>query len=266
MSNKFSEEELLKVAETGLADLTCEQIKEMIKKESAKDYEDINTEFIDLCFDVLSMKQNEDLFVIVNANKKAKRIIVRKVLVFVAIFVTLVVTTVTVSASVFHFNIPKEISSWIEGKAKTDMNLELADTTADSYGLKNTDLVKELNTYGLSPVTIPEELIKENTKIISIDNITTEKTISTDVKIEFNYNNSYGNLGVSQYADDYEWTGELVSENVLSGEMIKVNGMDVLIFEREDSCSIYYKDNFTVYYIYLETDINSARLLAQSIK
>lgn len=144
--------------------------------------------------------------------------------------------------------------------------MKLADTTADGYALANSELAKELKTYGVSPITFPEELIKENSKIIKIDNITTKKTISTDIKIEFNYNNSYGDLCISQYADDYKWTGEMVSENVLSGEMIKVNGMDILIFEREDSCSIHYKDNLTVYDIYLETDINNARLFAKSIK
>lgn len=267
VSYKFSEEELLKVAESGLADLTCDQIRELIKKEAEKDYEDINNDFIDLCFDVLSMKQDEDSFAILKINKKPKRIVVRKVLMFAAIFMTLIITTLTVSAGVFHFNIPKEISSWIDGIAKTDINLKLADTTADGYALENSDLVKELRAYGLSHITIPEELIKENSKIIKIDDITTDKTISTDVKIEFNYVNLYGNLVISQYTGDFEWTGETVSNNVLSGEMIKVNGMDVLIFEHEnDSCTICYKDNFTTYGIYLETDIETARMFAQSIK
>ena len=263
---KFSEEELLRIADSGLADMSCEQIKQLIQKESQKNYEDINTDFIDLCFDVLSIKQDGKPLNIKNVNKKVNKIRVKKILLVAAVFMIFIATTLTVSASVFHFNIPKEISYWIDGNAKTDINLKLADTTADGYALANSELAKELKTYGVSPITFPEELIKENSEIIKIDNITTEKTISTDVKIEFNYNNSYGNLCISQYADDYEWTGELVSENVLSGEMIKVNGMDILIFEREDSCSIHYKDNLTVYDIYLETDINNARLFAKSIK
>lgn len=266
MNKKFSKKDLLEIADSGLSNMTCEQIKALIEKEVEKDSADIDVDYIEFCFNVLSMKQSGESLPSSDITIKSKKLIVRKVLSFAAIFMIFIATTLTVSASIFHFNIPKEISYWIEGKAKTDMNFELANTTADGYALENSDLVKELGTYGLSPITIPEELIKENTQIIKIDNITTEKTISTDVKIEFNYNNSYGNLCISQYADDYEWTGELVSENVLSGEMIKVNGMDILIFEREDSCSIHYKDNLTVYDIYLETDINNARLFAKSIK
>lgn len=177
-----------------------------------------------------------------------------------------IVTTLTVSASVFHFDIPKEISMLINGNAKTDVNLKFADTAADGYLLENSDLAVELKTFGISPVTFPQELIKENSKIIKIESITAEKTISTDVKIEFNYGNAYGLLTISQYTENFEWTGEMVTHDVLSAEMIKANGMDVLIFEQTNGCSIQYKDNLTEYNIYLKTDFETAKLFARSIK
>lgn len=263
---KFSEEELLRIADSGLADMSCEQIKQLIQKESQKNYEDINTDFIDLCFDVLSIKQDGKSLNIKNVNKKVNKIRVKKILLVAAVFMIFIATTLTVSASVFHFNIPKEISSWIKGHAKTDINLKLADTTADGYLLENSNLAKELKIQGLSPVTFPEELIKESSEIIKIDNITTDKTISTDVEIEFNYNNVFGTLAVSQYTDNFEWTGEMVTHDVLSAEMIKVNGMDVLIFEQANGCTVQYKDNLTEYNIYLKSDIKSAIQFAKSIK
>lgn len=263
---KFSEKQLLEIAESGLSDMSCEQIKQLIKKESEKDYESINTDFIDLCFDVLAMKQDNKSLNIENVKKIKKKTTIRKALLFVAVFMMFVVTTLTVSASVFHFNIPKEISSWFEGNAKTDINLKIADTTADGYLLENSDLAVKLKAQGISPITLPEELIKENSKIIKIDNITTDKTISTDVEIEFNYNNFFGTMAVSQYTDNFEWTGETVTHDVLSAEMIKVNGMDVLIFEQTNGCTVQYKDNLTEYNIYLKSDIKSAIQLAKSIK
>ena len=263
---KFSEEELLRITDSGLADISCEQIKQLIQKESQKNYEDINTDFIDLCFDVLSIKQDGKPLNIKNVNKKVNNIKVKKILLVAAVFMLFIATTLTVSASVFHFNIPKEISSWIKGDAKTDINLKLADTTADGYLLIDSDLINKLETQGLSPITLPEELIKENSNIIRTDNTTTDKTISTNVEIEFNYNNDYGLLSISQYVENFEWTGEMSDHNVLSAEMIKVNGMDVLIFKSENSCTIRYKDNFTTYEIYLETDYETAKSFAQSIK
>lgn len=263
---KFSEEELLRIADSGLADMSCEQIKQLIQKESQKNYEDINTDFIDLCFDVL--KQGSDAHILNNYKSKIKvrKHTAKKIVVIVAAVMIFFVTTLTVSASVFHFNIPKEISSWIKGDAETDINLKLADTTAEGYLLIDSDLINKLETQGLSSITLPEELIKENSNIIRTDNTTTDKTISTNVEIEFNYNNDYGLLSISQYVENFEWTGEMSDHNVLSAEMIKVNGMDVLIFESENSCTIRYKDNFTTYEIYLETDFETAKSFAQSIK
>lgn len=266
MGIKFSEKELIEIAESGLADMSCEQIKQLIQKESQKNYEDINTDFIDLCFDVLSIKQDGKPLNIKNVNKKVNKIKVKKILLVAAVFMIFIATTLTVSASVFHFNIPKEISSWIKGNVETDINLKLADTTADGYLLEISDLANKLESQGLSPITFPEELIKENSEIIKIDNITTDSTISLDVEIEFNYNNAIGSLSISQYTENFEWTGEMVDNNVLSAEMIKVNGMDVLILEKENSCTIRYKDSQTTYQIYLATDFNTAKLFAQSIK
>lgn len=263
---KFSEEELLRIADSGLADMSCEQIKQLIQKESQKNYEDINTDFIDLCFDVLSMKQENEQLKIDNLQVKRKKISVKKVLIIAAVFIMFIATTLTVSANVFNFNIPKEISKLINGNAQTDINLKLADTTAEGYLLEDTELAMELKADGISPITLPEELIKENSEIIKIDNITTDKAISTDVEIEFNYNNAFGTLAVSQYTDNFEWTGEMVTHDVLSAEMIKVNGMDVLIFEQTNGCTIQYKDNLTEYNIYLKSDIKSAIQFAKSIK
>lgn len=263
---KFSEEELLRIADSGLADMSCEQIKQLIQKESQKNYEDINTDFIDLCFDVLSMKQENEQLKIDSLQVKRKKISVKKVLIIAAVFIMFIATTLTVSANVFNFNIPKEISKLINGNAQTDINLKLADTTAEGYLLEDTELAMELKADGISPITLPEELIKENSEIIKIDNITTDKTISTDVEIEFNYNNAFGTLAVSQYTDNFEWTGEMVTHDVLSAEMIKVNGMDVLIFEQTNGCTIQYKDNLTEYNIYLKSDIKSAIQFAKSIK
>lgn len=255
---------MLETAESGLFDLSCEELKEIIKTESEKEYENINTDLIDLCFDILATKEEytNALPVKKNSHRKIK---IRNTII-AAVFIVSIAVVTTASAQFFNFNIPKEISSWFEGHARTEINLKLADTTADGYLLEDSDLVKGLQAQGLYPITLPEELIKENSEIIKIDNITTDSTISLDIYIKFNYNNALGTLAVSQYSEDFEWTGEMVDMDVLSAEMIKVNGMDVLIFEHENNCTICYKDNFTTYEIYIETDFETAKLFAQSIK
>lgn len=266
MNKKFSKEELLKSADSGLTDLSCEQIKKLIQKESQKNYEDINTDFIDLCFDVLEMKQNDKSLKMSNIKIRSKKNSVKKTLIVAAVFMAFIVTTLTVSAMVFNFNIPKEISLLVNGSAKNDINLKNADTTADNYLLVDTQLSKKLNEQGINQITFPEEMINENCKIIKVDDITTDETISIDLSIEFEYKDAFGRMNISQYSQNFEWTGEMVDNDVISAEMIKVNGMDILLLECKNSCIIRYKDRKTIYDIYLETDLKSAKLFAESIK
>lgn len=58
MSNKFSEDELLYAIKHGLADLSREEIKKLIQKETDKHPDDINMEYIELCFRLLEEAEN----------------------------------------------------------------------------------------------------------------------------------------------------------------------------------------------------------------
>lgn len=268
VEKKFSEKELLEIANSGLADLSCEQIKQLIKKESEKDYEQLNTDFIDLCFDVLAMKHDNKPILINEPNSKIrlKKNTVKKVLVFAAVIMMFCVTTITVSASVFHFNIPKEIASFIKGNAEIDYNLKPANTSAEGYALVNSSLAKKLDKLGLSPVTLPEEMIKENCTIQKIENISNDVSVSTVINIEFEFNNSFGRMAITKYLEDNNWTGENTDMDVISGQMIKVNGLDVLVFEHEDYCTVQYKDNKTIYNLYLENDLDTTIKFVNTIK
>ena len=265
LNKKFSKNKLLKIANSGLADLSCEQIKNLIQKESQKNYEDINTDFIDLCFDLLEMKQNDKSSKISNIKIGSKKNSIKRALIVAAVFVIFIATTLTALAQ-FNLNIPQKIAKLINGNAEIQNNLKFADTTPEGYALSDTDLSKQVAEYGISPVTFPEEMIKEHCNINKVENITSDKNISTDVIIDFKYYGDYGNVNISKFSEDFNWIGYNDSTDVVSGQVIKVNGLDVLIFEREGSCTIIYKDNLTEYNIYLESDIDMAIQFAESIK
>ena len=146
--------------------------------------------------------------------------------------------------------------------------MENADTTADGYALLNTDLAKQLSDYGITPVTFPEELIKDNCKITKMENTTTDKTFSHDANVEFEYNGQKGNLTIHQEVEEFESTGVSGYNNLKGGKMIKANGMDILVFEHDDnSSSITYKDGLTTYDILLtKSTMENAIKFAKSIK
>ena len=183
-----------------------------------------------------------------------------------AVIVTVLVSTITVTAQ-FGLDLPQRIAHLFEGNAKVDYKLESLNNTANGYALLESDLAKQLETYGITPVTFPEELIKENCRITKITNMTSDESISKDVTIDFEYQNNNGILTVTQYADGFMFGGETIVIDVVSGQMKNINGMDVVILEQEgDYCTVRYKDNNTIYEIYLECDLDTTIGLVESIK
>ena len=180
MKRKLSKKKLKKMIDSDFTDLSTEEIKALIQKEVNKGPDKLDTDYIDLCFELLAVK----------GNAKGKRVKFKKpakVLLVAAALMVVFISTVTASAQ-FNFDIPQSIAKLIDNNAEIDYNLENADTTADGYALLNTDLAKQLSDYGITPVTFPEELIKDNCKITKMENTTTDKTFSHDANVEFEYN------------------------------------------------------------------------------
>ena len=108
-------------------------------------------------------------------------------------------------------------------------------------------------------------MIKESCKITKIESISSDD-ISNIVSVDFYYNGQRGWLDIEQMSKELESTGVDTVLDIKSGRMINVNGMDVLVFEQENSCSIKYKDNFTTYDIHLDCNLETAIKFAKSIK
>lgn len=244
--------------DSDFTDLSTEEIKALIQKEVDKGPDKLDTDYIDLCFELLSIKNN-------NTNaKKVKFTKSAKVLLIAATLMVVFISTITVSAQ-FNLNIPEKIVQLINGNAEIDYNLENADITADGYALLDSDLAKQLADYGITPVTFPEEMIKENSKITKIK-LDMNEDILKIVDIDFEYNGQKGSLYIQQISENTGSTGVNTVLDIKSGRMINVNGMDVLVFEQENSCSIRYKDNFTIYDIHLDCNLETAIKFAESIK
>ena len=258
MKNEISKKKLKKMIASDFTDLSTEEIKALIQKEVDKGPDKLDTDYIDLCFELLSIKSNST-----NA-KKVKFTKSAKVLLIAATLMVVFISTITVSAQ-FNLNIPEKIVQLINGNAEIDYNLENADTTADGYALLDTDLAKQIADYGITPVTFPEEMIKENSKITKIKLDMNEDVLKI-VDIDFEYNGQKGSLYIQQISENTGSTGVNTALDIKSGRMINVNGMDVLVFEQENSCSIRYKDNFTIYDIHLDCNLETAIKFAESIK
>ncbi len=258
MKRKLSKKKLKKMIASDFTDLSTEEIKTLIQKEVDKEPDEIDTDYIDLCFELLSIK---------NSKQKASKVKFTKptkVLLAAAVLMVVFISTITVSAQ-FNLNIPQKIAQLINGNAEIDYDLENADTTANGYALLESDLAKQLVDYGITPVTFPEEIVKESCTTTEIKMVMNEDVLKI-VDIDFEYNTIIGNLYIQQTSQNTESAGVNTVMDVKSGQMIKVNGMDVLIFEQENNCKIKYKDNLTTYDISLDCDLETAIKFAESIK
>lgn len=261
MRNKISKKRIKKMIDSGFSGLSTAEIQKLIQAETEKEESEIDTDYIDLCFELLALNQND---------KSAKAVRYRKslrALIAAAVAAVFLACVLTVSAQVFRFNIPQEIAKFLNGNAEVDINLENADTTADGYALTETTFAKELEALGISPITFPEELLGENCEILKIEEWATDKTIASVVLIDFIYQGNEGDLLITQYAKEFEWNGEHIVEGIEAAQLIKANGLDILILENGKNKSlIIYKDDMIVYEISVKADLETAIEFAKTIK
>lgn len=241
------------------SNLSKEEIKSLIDKELTKNPKDVDTDYIDLCFELMSICEKSQNNVV-----SIKPGYIKKPIMVAAVIMVLCISLISVSA--IYFNIPEKIAQLINGNAELQYPMENADTTADGYALLETDLAKELESFGITPVTFPEALVEENCKITKVENATIDETISLDAYIYFNFSDYDGSARISQLKPQDEWVGIETVMDVKAGEIIKSNGIDVLVFEQKEICTIKYKDGLTEYSIYLYCDFETAKEFAKTIR
>ena len=243
--------------------MSKQELEEIIENELLKSESEMDADLIEYCLDSIKKLQLSEN----NKKEESKKVFFINPRMWRVLVAMSVILVFAITASAFYFNIPENIAQLINGNAELDINLENADTTADGYALLETDLAKELESFGITPVTFPEALVSDECKILKIENTTIEKTISLDANIEFTYNENIGSLMICRFRPmDTEWTGSSTVMDVESGEMINVNGLDVLVFEQKKGCTVTYKDGLTEYNIFLECDFETAKEFAKTIK
>ncbi len=259
MKNKFSKQDLKKMIFSNTSNLSKEEIKTLVDKELCKNPEDVDTDYIDLCFELMSICEKSENNVV-----SIKPRYVKKPIMVAAVIMVLCISLISVSA--IYFNIPEKIAQLVNGNAELQYPMNNADTTADGYALLETDLAKELESFGITPVTFPEALVGKNCIITKIENTTIDETISLNADIDFKYNGFESNLIIMQFKPQDEWNGVSTVMDIDAGEIISVNGMDVLVFEQTENCTIVYKDGLTEYNVILYCDFKTAKEFAQTIK
>lgn len=241
-------------------EITENSLRQIIDEEFEKAEEEMNTELIEYCLDMLNTAADEKTE---KAEKKHTAVRFKKIAAVAAAVAVLLVGTLTASAVNFDISLFDGLVEVYTDYVR--INFDKSDDKADSYELSDTELAKELSKNGFTDVLLPEAVFSDDFEITEITYELFEYTDSAN--IHFNYKQKAGVIYISTYASeelvpDVEYlhvTGEV--------EAIDVNGTTVYCFSQVKKLStIAYLDGLTYYSIQLPTDSETAKEIAKTIK
>lgn len=247
---------------------TLREIEEMMDEELSKDPDEIDTEFISICADVINKAHAEEDKRIEQEEKlKAKKIKARKVLLIAAILVFVLSLSLSASAKFFNIDASEKVVKFFNNHF--NVTLGNANTDADGYTDNGLELISELNEKGFENIVLPDALISEDysmkTTTFSGENI--EQAI---IEFKNNSTNITGNISITKHTinnDSFTIGQGSVPDSYNQVKQITVNGTDVLVFGDETISYIYYIDKNTEYHIHIRNcNFDSAVEIAETIK
>lgn len=225
--------------------LSEESIRRVIEKELEKDADDVDTALLDACFAFLETQQQGKE---TENKQREKRLTARRILPAAAAAVLLC----TIGA-VCSFMLSQG-----QDQIAQDAQSAVSAASASSY------LEAQLLSFGISPVTLPAEMISENCTVAQIKDISAESTAEMCIEVQFEYNGAAGKMTVESGAEahppDFAAAAGAKSEQTFS-----INGTDVSVFELESGAAVRYQAGGAVYSIYLDMGIADAVKFAKTI-
>ena len=233
-----------------------------MEEELEKAPEEMDTELIDMCLDILmgepNEKADEDLAASpAVSDKKAKRINFKKGFLVAAIITLLLSIAIPVSANVFNIDVPENILKIYE--KCFDLDFE--------RGKQNKKLSVILTENELNDIILPRYLYTQCE--ISDFEKTDEKLLS---HISFNFtckeDNIYGRARLDSMENKMEFlNGEMMVDGSYNQvKQLIVNGIDVVVFSENDDCFIVYSVNNVEYHIVVKgVSFNKAVEIASTL-
>lgn len=245
------------------------EIHEMIDAELEKSPEEMDTDFIDLCLDVLDGKYGGGYYLDSDGNKnyvnkteakedkdnksKNRKIKFGKILLIAAIVSTIFACSMTVGAKLISVNASDNLVDYRDNHFIVDLK---QDKNVD-------DLVGNLSDDGMDKVVLPSA-------ILSDEYVISNYTCTTKVSFDFQDNKTDidGNVVISVYDSEYDFSAGSYysSDNYYAVDQINHNNLEILIIQSPDYITIVYLDNNNEYSIALKNcDFETAKEIAETI-
>ena len=245
---------------------TLREIEEMLDEELSKAPEEMDTELIDLCVDILDREFSEENAESKAKSQKSKKVKVGKVLLIAAILILILSLSLSASAKFFHLDASDKVVQFLNNHFNVHLGNE--NTASDDGYESSIELINYLNDYGFENITLPAELMSEDYSA-KIDTTSLENIEKATITFKSNSTNIQGNISIIKYRNSnnlFTIGKSSVSDLYNQVKQISVKGMDVLIFSDNTNSYIYYIDNNIEYDIAINCDFDSAVEIAETIK
>ncbi|MCH5191525.1 MAG: DUF4367 domain-containing protein [Oscillospiraceae bacterium] len=257
---------LLEILKTKPFSFTLREIEEILDEELSKAPDEMDTEIIDICVDILDREYSKENAASKPKKQKIKKFKARRVLLIAAILILALVLSISAGAKFLNIDASEKVVRFMNNHF--NVNFGDKNTDADNYFDNGLELINYLNDYGFENVVLPSALINDDYSMkintFSLENIEKAfiefKSYSTNVQGDFSitkYSNSNDlfTIGQGSMSDTYDQV-----------KQIFVNGIDVLIFNSNNNSMIYYIDSNIEYYITINCDFDLAIEIAETIK
>lgn len=262
--------DLIQILKSEPLKFTYDEIEQMMDEELEKDPAEMDTDFIDLCANVLNQaieanKEKESNNK--SNNKKHIKIRILKIAAIAAILAITIGIAVPVAAKYVDNDTSDKIVQFYEDHFS--INLKDGETDADKHSDKNIDLISKLNKSGFDHIILPNALLADD-YTYDVDISEDGEIITAAIVFKNKVDNSTASAYIAKYKNDIISVlnnDTQITSEYDSAKQLSINGIDVLIFGNKTNSSILYVDNDTEYDIALNNyDFNSAIEIAESMQ
>lgn len=277
----MTKETLIKILSEKSMPFSEKEIHEMLDAELEKDPAEMDTDFVDLCLDVLDGKYGEGYYVEDDNNddnnsgsadkdtdtdngaedKKdkpnKKKIKFGKALLIAAVITVTLACSITAGAKLVQINASDDTVTYNGDHFSINLNGKDAENTVE-------DIVQTLTEDGIENVVLPSAILNDDYVIRDYNN--SENTVS--FHFESNTSEIYGDIIINKYGDKFNFSnGQAeVNEEYYSAEEINVNGFKILTLESDNLITLIYVDTVNEYTITLHNcDSQNATTIAKTI-
>lgn len=253
---------VIKMLKSEQITFTLDEISEMMDEELGKSPDEMDTELVDACLEVLTGERAEKPA----EPKKARTLKFSKLAIAAAAVFLIICVAVPVSARYTYNNVSDKIVEFYSEYFK--VNLREGQTEAVRRSDENNKFIKELKENGVENVVLPKALLDDKYEK-AITTVKEENYTAATIHIKDKDSKLISSIAIERFTNnaDYFIEAQKIPADFDKVQQLSINGLDVLIFEDKGKLFIKYVDVKTKYEISLyNSDFEEAVKIAKTLK